>query len=456
MMSRSKRIKNLIKNSASSPTFGTNPMDPWSAKAGLAESNLLDRFLKARGINPKFVPVSTKVSHAKSNEFKKWAMDHRTEEVQFEQSGKTAERAHELESRVRKHKEVKTPPGSLHTVRKEEVEQVDELSRGLLNRYKKAAEKQVADKMSQFDKKHPVRYRKGTHVVPGIGRFRNTAPPTPYSNDIYDLKRKRDSGSHMATQKLSRYSQQVKIKANNEPTLSVKPKRKNTEYEKELAALKKKHNIKEEFGQIDEGQSRSEYTAHRWLINYNKEKKPGFYVLDKHNNRMHDEPHSTFEKALKWHRDQPGHKFGHDFANGERIQHIKEDVYQDPQAATQTVFDGANNTNDVSERMSRSARIIKSIYKKRRMSEDTYDWEKADKSVATYGKKPKMDTTDDKENMGENKPKAAAVVSGGTTLTGQKRDTIEIDPMMRLRPGQPDPTKSKDGDKEKKEGKKDK
>ena len=29
-------------------------------------------------------------------------------------------------------------------------------------------------------------------------------------------------------------------------------------------------------------------------------------------------------------------------------------------------------------------------------------------------------------------------------MTGTPRDTIEIDPMMRVRPGQPDPTKKED------------
>jgi hypothetical protein len=69
------------------------------------------------------------------------------------------------------------------------------------------------------------------------------------------------------------------------------------------------------------------------------------------------------------------------------------------------------------------------------MKEDTYDWEKDDKSTASYGKKPKVSTPDPKKSMGENKPDAAAVLTGGTTLTGQPRDTVEIDPMMRKRPG---------------------
>jgi hypothetical protein len=129
----------------------------------------------------------------------------------------------------------------------------------------------------------------------------------------------------------------------------------------------------------------------------------------------------------------------------------------DPLAATQSPADGANGGNELSEKkrqMSKSARMIKSLYKKKGMvKEDMYDHEKEDKSVATYGKKPKHEKADDKDSKGENKPHAAAVLTGGTTLTGEKRDDIEIDPMMRNRPGQPDVTKKDDKDK-KKDGKK--
>jgi len=120
---------------------------------------------------------------------------------------------------------------------------------------------------------------------------------------------------------------------------------------------------------------------------------------------------------------------------------LKEDV-GDAKAATNA--DGAPNASlqPVSEKrkqMTKSARMIKSLYKKKGMvKEDMFDHEKEDKSVATYGKKPKMSTTSKMDNLGENKPEAAAVLSGGTTLTGQKRDTLEIDPAMRNRPGQPD------------------
>ena len=73
--------------------------------------------------------------------------------------------------------------------------------------------------------------------------------------------------------------------------------------------------------------------------------------------------------------------------------------------------------------------------------EEIEDWEKEDKSVATYGKKPKFKTVDPKDSFGSNKPQAAAILSGGKTLTGAPRDTIEIDPIMRLRQGQVDPSK---------------
>jgi hypothetical protein len=118
-----------------------------------------------------------------------------------------------------------------------------------------------------------------------------------------------------------------------------------------------------------------------------------------------------------------------------------EDVFHDTQSATQMPFDGANNTNDTStmkREMSKSARMIKSLYKSKNMKEDMYDWEKDDKSTKGYGKKPKMATTDKKESYGENKPEALAIMTGGKTLTGQDRDTVEIDPSMKKRPNQPD------------------
>ena len=94
------------------------------------------------------------------------------------------------------------------------------------------------------------------------------------------------------------------------------------------------------------------------------------------------------------------------------------------------------NKESVQSERTKSARIIKSLYKAKGVKEETYDWEKDDKAQS-YGKKPKIDKPDGQDNMDQKKPQARAVMVGGTTLTGIKRDTVEIDPLMKnVVPGQ--------------------
>jgi len=115
----------------------------------------------------------------------------------------------------------------------------------------------------------------------------------------------------------------------------------------------------------------------------------------------------------------------------------------DSLAATGAPNDCANTPDDVAPKdknkkliqMSKSARIIKSIYNRKNMKEETFDTEKEDKSVATYGKKPKLTDNEKKLDATNGKSSAAAIMTGGTTLTGTPRDTVEIDPMMKLKPG---------------------
>lgn len=57
----------------------------------------------------------------------------------------------------------------------------------------------------------------------------------------------------------------------------------------------------------------------------------------------------------------------------------------------------------------KSARIIKSIYKKTAKNETMYDWEKDDK------------------------PNAKITLQGGTTMTGKPRDTVEIEPVLKTK-----------------------
>lgn len=125
--------------------------------------------------------------------------------------------------------------------------------------------------------------------------------------------------------------------------------------------------------------------------------------------------------ASKWYKS----KGGGWRATKEELE-IKEDKFQDSLAATQTV--GSEVDTDVlptrKRELTKSARMIKAIYKKKRVKEELYDHEKEDKG-GKYGEKPD----------------AAFVLKGGKTMTGSSRDTIEIDPMMKPRPGKPDPSK---------------
>jgi hypothetical protein len=190
-----------------------------------------------------------------------------------------------------------------------------------------------------------------------------------------------------------------------------------------LTKVERHTTVKEEVEQIDE---LKKSTVKSWLSQQPvvPEKKPG---MDR---KAHNQRIKTRSKSWDRAIDRlTGHK------------PTSEDVFQDTQAATQTAFDMGTQADDreptYSKRkeMSKSARMIKSLYKKHKMvKEDLYDHEKEDKSVATYGKKPKAEK---QEVYGDDDTQAAMILKGGTTLTGQTRDTLEIDPVMR-KPVRPD------------------
>ena len=116
----------------------------------------------------------------------------------------------------------------------------------------------------------------------------------------------------------------------------------------------------------------------------------------------------------------------------------KEDNFGDPKAASEAPFDMGNTPNQVApKKMSKAASMVKEIYK-RKLKEDMYDWEKDQKDARPSGKKPSMQKVDGSNELGDKKPKARMVLKGGTTLTGEKRDMVEIDPMLKNRTAIPD------------------
>lgn len=92
---------------------------------------------------------------------------------------------------------------------------------------------------------------------------------------------------------------------------------------------------------------------------------------------------------------------------GEIKKKLREDKYQDPHAATQTVGMEV-------EGKSRAFRAVKKLTK---VNETTYDWEKTEKD----------------NNSGKKQMTAKIIMKGGKTMTGQDRDTIQIDPIVKTK-----------------------
>lgn len=308
MSRKAKIVKDAVKGVEEKPTFGTDPNDPWSARANITETALLNKYLKSRGINPEFATKDTKVAHSKTNAFKVWLTQHASDPMKESISSQhtpTEKRLHSLKKAMHYNKEIRVANGhkQLHS---EAVDRIDTVV---------------------FD-------------IPLLIRMLEYAREDA----------KTDMDLHKVVEKL--------IRIRKKGVLTMKD-------------YKYVTSIKEELD------------------------KAGVV--------------------------------------------LPEDTYHGSTAATQMPFDGANNPDDVipakrknMKEMSKSARIIKSLYKKKGVKEELYDHEKENKSVASYGKKPKVQKPGlDPET--KEAPQAAAVLSGGKTMTGAPRDTIEIDPMMKTK-----------------------
>jgi hypothetical protein len=417
-MSKAQTLKSVVKKGvAEKPSFGTNPFDPWSAKANLAEDAALKQYLTSRGINPKYVTKNQMVAHSKMGQFLKWKRDHNVAEAVDRKDTiifdiplliRVLEFAREeLKSDVLLHKMVERlisirGKGTLtmnqygkivkEEVAEEEVEQIIEIT---TTGYHAAATKS--------------RMNAAVKVMSSMGKDKQATTKLNARNA--GLKRLGD-----------RTSSEMK-KANSGPQKST-PSKTPTEAERRGYGQGRYMGDSVE----SNGEVISEISSETLQSYKNKAMKSSDDLASKgeykkSNNRLLNHMKATGKQIDKT-------------TAGIKKSLNKENT-QDPMAASSMPNDGANSPDDVAPKnknkkliqMSKSARIIKNLYKKKGMKVETYDSEKEDKSVASYGKKPKMQQV----STDLDQPKAAAVLTGGTTLTGEKRDTIEIDPMMKMR-----------------------
>ena len=397
---RAQKVKAIVKKVAPESKFGTDPRDPWSPKANLPEEvvnewradPLLARFLKSRGIDPRYVSKDTMIGHSKSGEYAKWKQDHVSEGMTVQHSP-TQKRLHQLRKSMHMHKEI--PSDGLH---KEEVDKKDTITFDipLLIRVLELAREDL--------KSDPDLHK----VVEKLINIRDkgvlTMDDYDYVSNIKEEFEITESDCKMDPKEWTKFAQSAAEKWRKKQ-LKVAEAKDPGEYDQE--------------GDMARTQLRS-LIHHGQLL----------HDMLKKNDNLPEWVQNKITLA------QDYIQTSYHYLASQEGQTMKEDKFQDSYAATQTVGMEVNGDCATNQR-SKSARMIKALYKKHRMKEEVYDHEKEDKSVATYGKKPKMQKVNDVDNLGENKPKAAVILSGGKTLTGEKRDTVEIDPMMRGRPNQP-------------------
>ena len=471
-----------------------------------SEEQLLSVYLNSRGINPRFVTKDTKISHAKSAEFAKWKVNHQNDRRFTEEEIKendTSEKEEMVQAQlhfikyaceeildyidkggeVEEWYQVKIAKSfsefeSLHSFMegearrlglKEESEQLDELAPETLASYvlkttskdpKRAEPRKKA--MSKLAKIMAKRSFSEEKKPTALEKFRKAATEREKKHAEIEKKQSKDgSGMTAAIDRLAKH-------LNKEESEQIDELKKSTVFswlkqqpvvpEKKPGMSRKDHNKK------IKSHSKSWNRALDRLAGYKPTSEETENVSEVFSTGVQGHVSQATLDSIKNKRNvkvnlgtpsynpKPKTLAKKPSKKASFISRLlnKEDTYQDSYAATQTtgmeIVDlPADEKYNKRKEMSKSARMIKSLYKKKGMKEGIdgqsgggimYDKEKTDKLETPYGKKPSMVRADKKLTISDKEPQAAAVLTGGKTLTGQNRDTLEIDPVMR-KPGPP-------------------
>ena len=459
MSKKSDLLKSIVKkNTPDKPTFGTDPRDPWSAKANITEDAILNTFLKSRGLNPQTVTKDQKVAHSKMGEFLKWKKDHMFEETDKKDMVcfdiplliRVLEfTREEMKTDIELHNMVERLINMRHDVPMD-MSHYDEITQKLVkeNHIAIAMGKMLDDESGMVLTQIEELERGCAMIRSYIGKDYEKQLPawvqakvtlaTDYMSTVgnYLVSKNEDvkesyngpRGDKLIAVSHAAYGAGDKEKSNRAHKLAMKagekyrsnPVNRDKAISSIMSGANKDYTSGKRYTsdsvEIDGTPIQEGSAALRMAQALRKEREA---------RELKDKSREAAEKNEKA-RQQPNQQ---------------QENTMDPMAATQAPCDCANTPDDVAPKdknkkliqMSKSARIIKSIYQRKNMKEEIYDTEKEGKSVASYGKKPKMTDDEKKIDAVGGKPKAAAIMTGGTTLTGTPRDTIEIDPMMKVK-----------------------
>jgi hypothetical protein len=497
-----KKFKDLVKQNPEPARgkSGTNPMDPWNAKSGLAEASeeqLLHRYLKSRGINPEFIPKDTKIAHSKSSAYLSWRKAHEFDEsveileatdekdmvcfdipllirvLEFTREDmKTDIELHNMVERLISMREtypltMKHYDSITQKLVKEnhiaiamgkmlddeggmvlsQLEQIERAVRMVRSYIGKDYEKQLPAWVQ-------AKITIASDYIDTVGTYLISKNEKVNEETIEEGRMKDIATDAAETKRLNKMSTLQKFRAD-----AAAREKKHDAIAKNsggmtsaIDRLEKHMNEEEELDQQINEVLGKDASAGDWIHDFIHSDNPKFagkskaerkkMALGAYYGKQNEEVQQIDEISKKtvksWLSKQPvvpAKKPGMDKkAHNSRIK-IRSKSWD---SAIDRLTDRKPTSEEIEpieeaskKEWSKSARMIKSLYKKKGMKEETYDWEKDDKNMQVMGKKPKLKDTPDVDNVGENKPDARAVLTGGKTMTGEKRDDVEIDPFMK-------------------------
>jgi predicted RNA binding protein YcfA (HicA-like mRNA interferase family) len=414
-----KKLKDVMrKGVAPKSTFGTNPLDPWSTKSNITEgrTSLLNKFILSKGIEPSSLSTDSLIAYSKTLEFAKWVRDRkmRGESVDNSIIQEAVDRKDTVTINIPlmirllelAREDVKTDMELHHIVER----LINIRGRGVLgmDHYNYIAGKsRKVFKEETTDRKDAANYTvhtsTGVHSVYGPG----------HDHEAMTKHLHRQMGGHGKII----YGDIKKIEPYTGSVANTRDPKSNRSYNESINKMSNGDD-----SCLDEmaGANMDTRAVHQHLkkAGWNLTRTTGSHDVFTHKNSKEHIP-------VPRHRQLKAPLVQGILKTSKMIMddvELEEDKFQDPQAATQTV-----GMEVESKKRFKSLRPVKNV------KEDMYDAEKEDKSVQTYGKKPKFKKTDDTDNNESDEVTARSTLSGGKTLTGQTRDTVEIDPSMRKR-----------------------
>jgi len=459
-------VKSVAKKTDLTPAkSGSDPYDAWSssgAGGGLAipenvtsrRAELLSRYYKSKGWNVNYIPKNTKVSQSKKGDYEKWKRDHGIYEDEVNEDLTTKISHPEIRSTIsqsptlkRKKQldkagaryEVPTPAG---TMKKESLgddflkmmkdKGIKHRVHGTTDQEKQRTMDKLAANKAQSDVAPKKKAEPGTFgTTRGYGQGRYMGDSVELEGEqideitlgSYPSKNRKRTLSPQEIEKIKKALEREKKNTVPGQLKQNEPKYKRDNYKKDTTL--------NYFSKIGEEQVNE--VGSELLGRYKeKAKKSADDLTAAGKHRQATDRHMNVMKAT-------GKQMAHTISNLKKSLK-QEDNFGDPKAASEAPFDMGNNPDDVApkKKMSKAASMVKEIYAKHKLKEDMYDWEKDQKDAKPMGKKPTVQKVDGSNELGDKKPKARMVLKGGTTLTGEKRDMVEIDPMLKNRTAIPD------------------